>query len=139
MKKLFFISLLFPTLVFANSSATVISEQPRIITVYQRQCELKEVLVEYDNRNGVLGGLIGAAIGTQIGGGSGREIATVVGAITGTNIARNRSRIWRSSSNRTHGYRTEFRNICNDVPVQVESGKIVTFEYNGTVFTKIIE
>lgn len=128
MKKLIFISLLFPALSFAD--VKVISEQPRFVTVYQKQCELKEVVVDTRTGSGWLGGLIGAAIGTQIGGGSGREIATVVGAIAGTNIARNRS------ENR---YRTEYRNICNEIPVQVQSGKIVTFEYEGTVFTKIVD
>ena len=126
MKKLLLLSLLFPTLAFAN--IRVISEVPRTVTIYQKQCELKQVLVDNQTRNGILGGLLGAAIGTQIGGGSGRDIATVVGAISGSNIARSRTQ-----------ERLEYRNICTEVPVTIEAGKIVTFEYNGTVFTQIIE
>ncbi|PSU13120.1 glycine zipper 2TM domain-containing protein [Photobacterium gaetbulicola] len=44
-------------------------------------------------RNGwetLLGGVIGGLIGNQFGGGSGREVATAVGAVAGMGIAHNR-------------------------------------------------
>ncbi|MCW8331662.1 glycine zipper 2TM domain-containing protein [Photobacterium sp. SDRW27] len=44
-------------------------------------------------RNGwetLLGGVVGGLIGNQFGGGSGREVATAVGAVAGASIAHNR-------------------------------------------------
>lgn len=128
MKKLLLLGLVLPTLAFGQ--ITVVSEEPRMITVYQKQCELKPVVVDYRTSNGIVGGLLGAAVGSQVGGGSGRDIATVVGAITGTSIARARAE---------RRERVEYRNICHETPVQVPAGKIVTFSYNGKLFTQVFE
>ena len=128
MKYLLLIGLFLPTFVFAQ--VTVVSEQPRYVTVYQKQCELKPVVVNNTTSSGIVGGIVGAAIGNQIGGGSGRDIATVVGAITGTSIGRARAE---------QRERVEYKNICHKVPVQVPAGKIVTFSYDGKIFTQVFE
>ena len=65
--------------------ATVVSRQPRFATAYQQVCT--QVPVERRSQGGgVVGAIMGAAIGNQIGGGSGRDIATAAGAVIGAQI-----------------------------------------------------
>ena len=72
----------------AHSEVEIVSERDRFVFVTQQECEMREVYVENSLGNSLIGGLLGGLIGKQIGGGSGKEIATVFGAITGTNLGR---------------------------------------------------
>jgi outer membrane lipoprotein SlyB len=70
----------------------------------------------------VVGGLAGAAIGSQIGGGSGRTAATILGgvggAVVGNQIARNHQGVTTSA-----GYR---------ITMQTDSGAMRTYEVPAT-------
>ena len=100
--------------------AQVISRQPRFVTSYQQICT--QVPVERKNiGNTILGGVLGAAIGNQIGGGSGKDIATAAGAVIGSSLASDSI--------------IEMQTRCTLQPVQIQQGEVITFEYNGKRFT----
>lgn len=110
----------------------VVSAQPRVITMYQQQCQ--QVAVQRPASNGntagsVLGAIAGAALGNQVGGGSGKDIATVVGGVIGYQVGK---------GNPTPGG-IEYQTVCNSVPVTVQKGEIVTFSYRGRMFTQTFE
>lgn len=110
----------------------VISEVPNYVTIYHRQCDLQQVYVDrnYSRGTNILGTALGAFLGNQIGGGSGKDIATVVGGILGNNI---------TSRNTYREPRLEYRNVCNDVPSVVQRGTLLTYSYKGKVYTRIVE
>ena len=128
MRTLLLAVLLAPTLAFAQIE--IVSEKPRYVSVTQKECETKEVYVENSLGGSIVGGVIGAAIGNQIGGGSGKDIATVVCAITGANVGRTRAE---------NNGRIEQRQICRDVEVQVQRGKYVTMRYEGKLHTILVD
>ena len=69
-------------------------------------------------------------IGNQIGGGSGKDIATVLGTITGTNLGR------------THSENTgnlQVREICQDVVREIKRGKFLTLRVDGSMHTVVID
>lgn len=104
--------------------ATVISKQPKFNTVYQQVCS--QVPVERKNVGGtIVGGVLGAAIGNQFGGGSGRDIATAAGAVIGSQLGSQSDTI------------VEMQTRCSAQPLQVQSGEIITFEYKGRRFTQV--
>lgn len=104
--------------------AVVISKQPKFVTMYQQVCT--QVPVERRSQGGgVFGAVLGAAIGNQIGGGHGREIATAAGAVIGGQMG---------SQNDTT--QVEMQNKCSQQPVTYQQGEIVTFEYKGRRFTQ---
>ena len=104
--------------------AVVISKQPRFATMYQQVCS--QVPVERRSQGGgVVGAIMGAAIGNQIGGGHGREIATAAGAVIGGQLG---------SQNDTS--QVEMQTRCSQQPVTYQQGEIVTFEYKGRRFTQ---
>ena len=66
----------------------------------------------------------------QIGGSSGKEVATVFGAIKGTNFGR------------TYSENTgilQMRKICRDVVREIKRGKLVTFRVDGSLHTVVID
>lgn len=104
--------------------AVVVSKQPRFITAYQQVCS--QVPVERRNMGGtIVGGVLGAAIGNQFGGGSGKDIATAAGAVIGSQLG---------SQNDTT---VEMQTRCSQQPIQMQSGEIVTFEYRGRRFSQV--
>ena len=108
----------------------VIDVQPRMITQHQRQCQ--QVPVQRSGSNeaaGVLGAIAGAAIGSQIGGGTGKDIATVVGGVVGYQVGKGEGQ----------PDTVEYRTVCNMVPVTVQRGEIVTFMYKGRRFQHIVD
>ena len=132
MKKLLTIFLLAPTLALAQQSAEVVRVEPRMVTTQQQQCQ--EVLVQVPGSQGnaaggVLGAIAGAAIGNQVGGGSGKDIATVVGGVVGYQVGKGEAA----------AATTERRVQCTITPVQVQRGEIVTFRYNGRIFSQTFE
>ena len=115
-----------------QGAAEVIRVEPRMVTVYQQQCQ--QVLVQRPATNGnsaggVLGAIAGAALGNQIGGGSGKDIATVVGGVVGYQVGRGEPQPGT----------VEYQTVCNRVPVNVQRGETVTFSYRGRVFTQVFE
>ena len=71
----------------ADINAKVIHTNP----VFQNQAYQTHQTCTTNNSIGgtLLGGVIGAALGNQVGGGSGQDIATAVGAVTGAAIGQN--------------------------------------------------
>lgn len=107
-----------------QEAAIVVSKQPRYITTYQQVCT--QVPVERRSAGGgAVGAILGAALGNQIGGGHGREIATAAGAVIGGQIG---------SQNDVSVVDMQTR--CSQQPNQVLVGELVTFEYRGRRFTQ---
>jgi uncharacterized protein YcfJ len=103
-----------------------------MVTIQQQQCQ--DVLVQIPGSSGnaaggVLGAIAGAAIGNQIGGGSGKDIATVVGGIVG----------YQAGRSEPTAPTVERRVQCIYAPVNIQRGEIVTFRYNGRLFTQTFE
>jgi len=80
----------------------------------------------------IAGGVIGAVIGRQFGGGSGRDLATALGAIAGSAIANERAQ-------RNLGYTdvpVQRCQVVNDRDTQrVVDGYLVTYVYQGRQYT----
>jgi uncharacterized protein YcfJ len=112
----------------ALDAASVVARQPNFVTVMQQQCQQVQVPIQGGAANvggGVVGGVIGAALGNQIGRGDGKTVATAVGAVLGSQLG--------SQPAQASGY--ELRQLCNNVPVQIQQGEIITFEYRGRRFS----
>ena len=132
MKKFLAAILFVPAAVLAQQSAEVIRIEPNMIVMQQQQCQEVVVQVPGSSGNtagGVLGAIAGAAIGNQIGGGSGRDIATVVGGVMG----------YQAGRGEPTAPTTERRVQCTLAPVQVQRGEIVTFRYRNRIFTQTFE
>jgi uncharacterized protein YcfJ len=132
MKKLLFVALFVPVVAMSQQYAEVVRVEPRMITIQQQQCQ--DVLVQVPGSSGnaaggVLGALAGAAIGNQIGGGSGRDIATAAGAVIG----------YQAGRGEPAAPSVERRVQCHYVPVSVQRGETVTFRYNGRLFSQTFE
>lgn len=129
-----------------NDAAQVVNVQPRYITSHTRQCHIEQVPVTrtapqggvFDGTGAALkgdgdalaGAIIGGVIGNQIGSGDGRKAATVAGVIIGSNMAN-------GTAKNNGGTHTEYvnREVCRNVPQQIQRGEIVTFSYKGRQFT----
>jgi uncharacterized protein YcfJ len=132
MKKLLVAALFVPTMVLAQQTAEVIRVEPRMIVLQERHCQqvaVQRPATQGNTAGGVLGALAGAAIGNQIGGGSGRDIATAAGAVIGYQVGKGEP----------HPGGVEFTTVCENRPVQVQQGEIVTFRYKNRVFTQTFE
>ena len=113
-------------------SVEIVRIDPRMVTTYHQQC--REVAVQSaptqgNAAGGVLGALAGAAIGNQIGGGSGRDIATAAGAVLGYQVGRGESQPGSIA----------YRTVCESVPVTQQRGETVTFRYRGRVFSQTFD
>jgi len=108
--------------------ATVVNVQPRYVTVRQQQCQQQEVVRDNSRADGTIGALAGAAIGSTIGGNNRDRLAGgVVGALVGGAIGNDVGR---------DNAQAEVRNVCRFVPVTVQQGSVVTFNYHGQMFTQ---
>jgi len=107
----------------------VVSSQPRYVTVQQRQCQMREYIREGNSGTGTgIGAIAGGLLGSTIGSTPGDHLAgTVIGALIGGTIG--------NEVTREPG-RIEQREVCSYVPVTVQQGEIVTFNYRGRVFTQ---
>jgi uncharacterized protein YcfJ len=83
----------------------------------------------------IAGGVVGAAIGRQFGGGSGRDLATMLGAMAGSVVANERAQ-------RNLGYAgtrdvtvQRCEAVSNPVTEQVVDGYLVTYVYQGRRYT----
>ena len=112
---------------YGQDVAIVVAKQPRYNTIYQQVCT--QYPVERKSQGGsVLGAIAGAAIGNQIGGGSGRDIATAAGAVIGSQLG-----------GQSDGSVVEMQTRCSQQPMQVQAGEVVTFEYRGRRFTQVFQ
>lgn len=115
-----------------HSTVEIVRVEPRMVTTYQQQC--REVAVQTaptqgNAAGGVLGALTGAALGNQIGGGSGRDIATAAGAVIGYQMGR--------GDPQPGG--VVYRTVCDNVPITVQRGETVTFRYRGRLFSQTFD
>ena len=129
MKKLLALSALIAAPAFAQD-VYVVSVQPKIVTVQQQQCQQVQVRTDNSGVGTVIGGVAGGIIGNQVGKGSGNTAATVAGAIVGGMVG---NRIGQDQAQQ------ETRMQCSYVPVQMQRGEIVTFNYRGRIFTQTFE
>jgi len=108
--------------------ATVIGVRPRWVVGQQKQCELREVVRDNSRGDTTIGALAGGAIGSTIGGNSkDRLVGGVVGALVGGAVGNEVGK---------EGAKPEVREVCRLVPVQMQQGTVVTFEYHGKFFTQ---
>lgn len=147
MKKLVFGLCLISSTAWAyGDSAQVVNVQPKYVTSYSKQCHIEQVPVTrtapqggvFDGTGAALkgdgdalaGAIIGGVIGNQFGKGDGKKAATVAGVIIGSNMAN-------GTANAQGGTYTEYvnREVCRNVPQQIQRGEIVTFSYKGRQFT----
>ncbi len=129
MKKVFIISMLVSVGAVMAQEVYVMSVQPRLVTVNQQQCQIQEVVRDGNNGSGTaIGAVAGGLLGSTLGGNRNDHLAgTVIGALLGGVIGNEISR---------EPARVEQRQVCRYVPVQVQQGEIVTFNYRGRVFTQ---
>lgn len=110
----------FATSASADEYATVTAVKPNYQNVqvprYRTDCQVKKVPIYGNVQNGqagtgdvIVGAIIGGAIGNQVGGGSGKDAATVLGAIIGADVANKRT----TQQQEIVGYREE--QTCNNV------------------------
>lgn len=81
------------------------------------------------NGDALFGAIIGGVVGNQFGGGKGKDAATALGAIIGSNMGAGTNRPSRPTTT----------TVCNDVPqyreVQVITGYRVKYRFGGAVYT----
>jgi uncharacterized protein YcfJ len=130
MKKAFGVLFFVPVVSLAQSYAEVIRVEPRMVTKQHLHCQEVQVRTDNSGVGTVIGGVAGGIIGNQVGKGSGRDAATVAGAVVGGIVG---NRIGQDQGN----YIT--RQHCSTVPVTVQQGEIVTFRYQGRIFTYTFE
>ena len=132
MKHLLILLALVPTVALAQQYAEVVRVEPRLVTTHEQQCQqiaVQRPATQGNAAGGVLGALAGAAIGNQIGGGSGRDIATAAGAVIGYQAGR--------GDPQPAG--VEYRTVCEFRPVTQQRGETVTFSYRGRIFSQVFE
>ena len=132
MRNFLWICTLLPVAVVAQSihfTATVVRTVPihQIVTETVQQCVTETVTpTEKGSGGAIVGAIVGGVIGNQIGGGSGRDIATGVGVITGAVVGDNMQ-----NSPRTQQRCTPIQNSRS-----VIVGYDVTWEYLGRQMTQ---
>ena len=128
MKKVFISLMLLAAGCATAQEIYVVAVQPRYVTIQQRQCQMREYIREGSSGSGTIGAVAGGLLGSTIGSTSGDHIAgTVIGALIGGAIG--------SEVSREPG-RIEQREVCSYVPMQIQQGEIVTFNYRGRIFTQ---
>lgn len=113
----------------AQNYAEVINVKPNMVTVNEQRCEqvaVQRPATSGDTAGGIFGAIAGAAIGNQIGGGSGKDIATAAGAVIGSQVGRGQPQAGG----------VEYQNVCRVVPMSVQRGEVVTFRYQGRIFSQ---
>jgi len=132
MRAFLILSALLPITAAAQSlhfTANVVRSQPvhQVVTETLQQCVTETVTPTEKGAGGaILGAIVGGVVGNQIGGGSGRDIATGVGVITGAVVGDNMQNAPRTQQRCTP--------IQNSRSVIV--GYDVTWEYLGRQVTQ---
>ena len=128
MKKLLTILLALPMSVVAAQDVYVVNVQPKFITVQQQQCHVQEFHRDSSSGSGTIGAVAGGLLGSTLGSNRNDQLAgTVIGALIGGAIG---NEVGREPA------RIEHRQVCRYIPVQVQQGETVTFNYRGRVFTQ---
>jgi uncharacterized protein YcfJ len=127
MKKVLFGLLLVSSISYAQD-VYVVSSQPRFVTTNQQQCRTVAVYEDNSGVGTVIGAIAGGVIGHQIGGGFGRDVATVLGTGIGASVGQRIGQDQRQVVN---------KQVCDLVPVTIQQGEVVTFNYKGRVFTQV--
>lgn len=129
MKQVFVCLMLAASSTVMAQDVYIMAVQPRFVTVQQQQCSVQEVVREGNNGSGTaIGAVAGGLLGSTLGGNRNDHLAgTVIGALLGGAIGNEMSR---------EPARVEQRQVCRYVPIQVQQGEIVTFNYRGRVFTQ---
>lgn len=106
---------------------------------YRRYRDLEEDRPKRRVLPTVIGSLIGGAIGNQFGGGAGRKIFTAIGAIAGASVANGSShRRHRHENDPYAGYNID-QHECEPTTTQVHTGYLVTYRYDGRLYTSRME
>ena len=132
MRKFLWVLAFLPAAAMAQSvhfTATVVRTVPvhQIVTETVQQCVTETVTpTEKGSGGAIVGAIVGGVVGNQIGGGSGRDIATGVGVITGAVVGDNMQNAPRTQQRCTP--------IQNNRSVVV--GSEVTWEYLGRQMTQ---
>ena len=111
---------------------TVVREIPH----NEKVCQTVDVPIygnggkEFDQNSAIIGGIIGGVIGNQFGGGSGKEAATGIGALSGAIIGGNRTK-----PDQIVGYRQETRchyeTTYTTKREEVYDYSTITFKHDG--------
>jgi len=120
--------LLFVPAIAVAQTISIVSTQPRYVTVYQTVCETREVVIDNSGAGSLIGGVVGGVAGNQVGKGNGKAAATIIGAVVGSSVGRDMAK-----------ERIETKQFCWEEPRQEQRGEIVTFNYNGHIFTETFE
>lgn len=127
MRTILFTMIMMTSLSVFAADAKVVATEP----VYTNSTQYREVCTPVtENRRSIggtfVGGVIGAAIGNQVGGGSGQDIATALGAVTGAAVGQN-----------VAGDNIVTTTQCVNEPFTVQqiSQYKVTVEINGSLYT----
>ena len=132
MKKLLWIILVFPLL--ANAAYQRNTARPVNQVVFGevdtvRYITQQEIIKSQGSGwETLLGAVVGGVVGNQFGGGTGKEVATAVGAVAGAGIARN---------NANQVYRMEYQLV--EILIETEKGKLIDVIQdidNSTLFEK---
>jgi len=134
MKKLLIVTALMGNVAMAQTPppdvAMVVGIQPRYVTVQQRQCEVREVVRDNSRGDTAIGAIAGGAIGSTLGHNSNdRLVGGIAGALIGGAIGNEAGK---------DSARVEQREFCRLVPVQIQQGRVITFDYHGQQFTQIL-
>ncbi|MDH3688775.1 MAG: glycine zipper 2TM domain-containing protein [Gammaproteobacteria bacterium] len=98
-------------------------------TTYYEQSPGKSITAE------VIGGIVGGVVGNQFGSGSGRDIATVAGAVLGGSLAHDIERK-HYAKQRSYPVTTERCKTVNEYHTEERlAGYRVTYEYDGRQYT----
>ena len=123
----------------ANEFATITKITPNYQNIsvpqYRTDCKIVEVPIyggrkQASTADAFVGAIIGGAIGNQFGGGSGKDAATVLGAIVGADVANKKG-----SQEQIIGYRQE--QVCQNVTFYETQEELknytIRYEWNGLV------
>ena len=123
----------------ANEFATITKITPNYQNIsvpqYRTDCKIVEVPIyggrkQASTADAFVGAIIGGAIGNQFGGGSGKDAATVLGAIVGADVANKKG-----SQEQIIGYRQE--QVCQNVTFYETQEELknytIRYEWRGVV------